>query len=379
MRREILTGEALRRQVEELFQVVPERATGDELVFICPEPGCGDESGNRSVNLTKGVTNCWRCNKGGNFTHWATGLGYDLNLSEARTTPVNIVESVNQALTGRRHSQSNGFSITKLPEGFTRLQDDVSSRPGERTAWYRLIDQMAEQKHLAVEDFMEAGVGYTRTGLWEPYAIFPVNDYGRLVYFQGRACDVGYSTRIPAKRFPSGTEVSQGAGHWVYNIDQLRESHVRVAIVVESILNVLSLRKKLRSLGILDAVPVCVFKRRISRIQAQKIAKCHHVKEVCIFFDHDATEYAREQAKELSTGLFRKFIVSIAEMPEVGGNPTSDPNDDVNVAWQSLQQREIYRDDFAGRLSKLFAPNAQPTSEKEHHEDDSSSDHAPSL
>jgi hypothetical protein len=72
----MLRGSALKAIVEDLFQVVKDRSTNTELVFVCPQPGCGDNTGNRSVNLQTGKTNCFRCNKGGDFAKWARWLGY---------------------------------------------------------------------------------------------------------------------------------------------------------------------------------------------------------------------------------------------------------------------------------------------------------------
>lgn len=350
MKQSTLTGEALRRQVQVLFQVIPDRSRDNELVFICPL--CDDQTGNRSVNLSSGLTNCWKCGNGGRFLNWAKRHGHELDLSAVTELPEDFAGHIKCILAGRTHSRRSSVASITLPKGFTPLDPTVPGFDGcASPVRYRLIAEMAERKNLAIEDFIEAGVGYTTVGKWEPYAIFPVYNRNWLVYYQGRA----YGDDDPdvrKKLFPSKEEVPLGASGCVYNLDELREGHVRLAIVLESTLNVLSVRKKLRSLGIIEAVPVCVFGHHISDFQARLISKCSHLEEICIFFDHDATEQAWEQAEELSLGCFRRFKVSVAEMPTVNGSETSDPNDDVDAAWAALCKREVIGASFAREIQR---------------------------
>ena len=77
-----LSPQKLRALVEGAFTVIPSRCTRDEIVFLCPEPGCQDQSGNRSVNVHTLVTNCWRCNRAGNFLNWAHKLGHEFDLND---------------------------------------------------------------------------------------------------------------------------------------------------------------------------------------------------------------------------------------------------------------------------------------------------------
>src|SRR6266540_1183415 len=76
-----MIGPILRQEIEHTFQVVREKCTSDELVFLCLE--CGDKSGHRSLNLKSELTFCWRCNKGQNnkgwFLAWARVLGYEFS------------------------------------------------------------------------------------------------------------------------------------------------------------------------------------------------------------------------------------------------------------------------------------------------------------
>ena len=107
-------------------------------------------------------------------------------------------------------------------------------------------------------------VGFTKdfASKWEPFAIFPGLEYDRIVYYQGRTYydDPGMST----KRFPNRTEAPLSSKYWIYNIDALNGPGVRMAVVVESILNVLSLQKQFNLEGVTDMVPVCVFKHLVS-------------------------------------------------------------------------------------------------------------------
>ena len=245
-----LTGQRLRREIEALFDVVPNRCTSEEVVFICPVPGCGDRTGNRSANLKNGKTSCWRCNRGGDFIKWCRMLGYSVDESGAVDPDVNAVEEALNAV-DQTKVLTPVVTDCKLPRGFTLCSDAPDS------VYTKLIAEMAESKHLLLGDLELARVGFTkRDPKWEPYAIFPVFEWGKVVYFQGRL----YNSKPgeATKRFPSRREVPLGSKYWVYNIDKARD-YAHTIIVVESILNVLSLERKLFEEGIDHVVPVCVF------------------------------------------------------------------------------------------------------------------------
>lgn len=320
-------GSALKAEIEATFEMVPSRSTTVELCFVCPEPSCGDKSGNRSVNLINGHTNCWRCNKGGNFLSWARHLGYRFSSSaeEVALRPTLEIEAPKKTLLPV-------IQPVKLPEGFIRVADQPNS------VYARYIGEMAERKNLSFDVLSDAGVGFTRLDpRWEPYAIFPVTEYNTVVYWQGRTYidDPEKGTKL----FPSRGEVQYGARYWVYNIDEARAYRPEIIIVVESILNVLSLRCKLYELGWLGTVvPVCVFKHKVSAEQVIKISRIAGLKEVCLMFDHDATKRAWESAASLT----HRVRLSVAEMPCGEGNTKLDPNDDVEAAIQVFEQRQAY-------------------------------------
>lgn len=317
---------SLKSVVESTFDVVKGRSTEHELVILCPEPGCGDRSGNRSVNLKTGKTNCWRCNKGGNFVLWARKLGYELDVVISGSSVDQLIEMLDRK---EERVFVPSASDVKLPKGFTPCAEDMDS------VYTRLIGKMAVRKNLELKDFVKAGVGFTKADpAWESFAIFPVVEYGRVVYFQGRTYtdEPGEKT----KKFPSRSEVPLSAKYWVYGLDDLRKPQSKVAVVVESILNVLSLRKKFSEQGVVDKVPVCVFKHSISKPQAAKIMKCKNVDEICLLFDHDAIQLAWESSSKLSSLM----KITIAEMPSTDDNKKMDANDNVDVAYQVIQSRK---------------------------------------
>jgi hypothetical protein len=219
----------------------------------------------------------------------------------------------------------------ELPKGFTPILRNPKS------IYTKLITKMAHRKNLEYQDLTEAGVGYTMDDpRWEPFAIFPVYEYDTCVYFQGRTyVDVPGET---TKRFPSRNQIKWGAGYWVYNIDTVRAVRPTTVIIVESILNVLSLRWKLRELGWSDVVPVCVFKHHLSQVQAIKLLRCKGVKEFCLLFDHDAIEKTWQSVGYIGN----KVKVTVAEMPMKDGNKKLDPNDDVEAAIDAIEKRSLY-------------------------------------
>jgi len=323
-----MIGPLLKQEIENTFRVVAAKCTNEELVFVCPE--CGDVSGNRSVNIKTGKTFCWRCNKGKNnkgyFLAWARALGY--SFADEGNSSVPVEQLLNEP---EKVSAVPVIQEVELPKGFTPILRNPNS------IYTKLITKMAHRKNLEYQDLTEAGVGYTMDDpRWEPFAIFPVYEYDTCVYFQGRTyVDVPGET---TKRFPSRNQIKWGAGYWVYNIDTVRAVRPTTVIIVESILNVLSLRWKLRELGWNDVVPVCVFKHHLSQVQAIKLLRCKGVKEFCLLFDHDAIEKTWQSVGYIGN----KVKVTVAEMPMKDGNKKLDPNDDVEAAIDAIEKRSLY-------------------------------------
>lgn len=325
-----MIGPLLKQEIEHVFRVVREKSTNDELVFMCPE--CGDHSGHRSVNLKTGKTFCWRCNKGknnkGNFLAWAKALGFEFAAGDGRSS-LPVADLLNND--DQQESVVPVLQEVELPEGYT----PIARTP--KNYYTKLVTKMAVRKNLDYDAFVEAKVGYTMDDpLWEPYAIFPVYEYGLCVYYQGRTYidEPGETT----KKFPSRKRVRFGAAYWVYNIDAVRKEAPQIVVLVESILNVLSLRRKFRELGWKTIVPVCVFKHHISQVQIIKLLRCPGIKECCLLFDHDAIEKTWQSVGALS----EKVPVTIAEMPFKEGNKKLDPNDDVEAAIDAIEKRKLY-------------------------------------
>lgn len=326
-----MKGPRLKAEVQSLFEVVPGRSSTDELVFVCPVPGCGDTSGNRSVNLKTGQTNCWRCGKGGPFVKWARKLGYEINDEGVAFSLTEAEELLNRFENSRHEVLIPMSSGIRLPKGFTAVKDDP------RSVYYKFIEKMAIKKNLEQADMIKAGVGFTRDDpYWEPFAIFPVLEWGRVVYYQGRM----YSPKPgeSSKKFPSKKIVPLGSRYWVYNIDRVRDTQARVVIVAESILNVLSLEKKIKELGLKKVVPVAVFKHKLSAPQIGKLLACSSVQEFCLMFDSDATAESWKSAET----LINKRKVTVAAIPVVDGRKTNDPNDDVDLAMECFERRKVY-------------------------------------
>lgn len=319
-----------------MFEVVKSRSTADELHFICPVPGCGDQSGNRSVNLKNGKTNCWRCAIGGDFVKWARWLGYAVD--DSGTPMLSLDELLNLLDAPKSTSVIPVINEISLPGDFHSCFDNPDS------VYTRHIGQMAKRKNLMPEDLVNAGVGYsTSDTAWQWFAIFPVLEYGRLVYFQGRTYWDDMTSeddmkKSPTKKFPSRQEAPLSSKYWIYGIDEIDQDGVDTVIVVESILNVLSLKKKLADLGVTNMVPICVFKHSVSKTQFLKLLRFKNIKEAILLFDFDAIDLSWKDAKRIDD-LIR---VSIAEMPYAEGAPKIDPNDDVDAAWSAIGKRKPY-------------------------------------
>lgn len=318
----------LRQEIEGAFEVIKTRSTAYEIVFICPQPGCGDKSGNRSVNMRSGKTNCWRCNVAGDFVSWANRIGYHFSSGSSVGLGTSLADMM---------PKGNDMPVLflppvrrlPLPEGFTLLTDEPKS------CYTRFIGNMAKRKHLDLQSFMDAGAGFTRDDPeWEPFCIFPVREYNTVVYYQGRTYSEEPGEKT--KRFPFRDKVPYGSRYWLYNLDELIETKAKTAIVVESILNVLSLRRKIAQMGVKGIVPVAAFKHSLSKEQIAKLTRCTHLKEICLLYDHDAIDASWKSGVRIT-----RAQVSIAEMPEGDGNSRMDPNDDVDAAWVAFENRKF--------------------------------------
>jgi hypothetical protein len=339
----------LQRFIETTFQVARDRCTHNEIVFVCPWPGCGDETGNRGVNLDTGLTNCWRCNVGGHIFSFLRQLGYDPDTIKELAAQVPAQPFRLRLQSYRKKHQSRQVY---LPEGFTFLSDDkpVGNRP--HSIYYTLIEAMARRKKLTVEDLIEAKAGYTRVDTeWEAYCIFPVYSWNRLVYFQGRA----YTDEEgqPNKRFPSNDQVELGASFWIYEEDVLRQEWVRRVVVVESILNVLSLRKKFRQMNVKDVAVVSTFSSTVSTRHWEKLLRGKQIEEICLLFDADATEKAWKAARRASFHHPNRVKFTIADMP-FAPETKIDPNDEPDAAYAAWEKRKVYTETtgLARRLRK---------------------------
>ena len=315
----------VRKLLDDNFEVVEDRSTADEVTIICPNDACGDRSGNRSVNLKSGLTNCWKCGKWKGPVAWLF-RDCDVEYDEASLDSLDVEPDAAVGLEESLESVAATPAVeVDLPTGFTRMADDPNS------AYSELIGQMAVRKHLTKRALMAAGVGFTKRGSWEPYAIFPVIESGVVVYYQGRT--YGQSAEGgKTKKFPSKKVVPNGASHWVYNFDKAARPETQVLIIVESMLNAISLELELARLQIQGVVPVAVFKHAVSKVQFKKLAALQP-KECCFMYDGDATEAAWHEAATKPFGC----VVSIAEMP-VG----TDANDDVQLALDRFGKRRPY-------------------------------------
>lgn len=331
----------LRQLLEANFNAVAAKHRGDEFCIICPD--CDDKSGHRSVNLKTGATNCFLCHKGGHISRWLKQHGVDVDEVESAVTATGDWMEMFERLDNvcpRRTTLRGWTADAKLPRGFTPLAR-IRPQPGKpENIYFTLIADMAARKHLDVEDLIAAGAGFTMDDpKWEPYCIFPVKAYGDLRYYQGRT----YTDKpdLPTKRFPSKEYFPEGMTAHLYGFDEMRQDSCQRIIVVESILNVLSLRKKLAALGWHDVQPVCCWHSNVSATHWWLIGRNKQLKEVCIMFDHDAAAKAWKAADKFLSEHTPRFKVSIAEMPATCGR-TTDPNDDVEAAIRACESRRQF-------------------------------------
>jgi hypothetical protein len=353
------------RYIETHFQVVRERSTKSELCFICPS--CGDQTGHRSVNLTSLLTNCWRCgSRDGHVAWWLRKIGHDLpdcyqDESEGYISAEDAAQALRRAAASLDHPPTPKrpcYPPVELPRGFIALADDEPLPGKKHSVYWKMAARLAERKNLSIEDFVAAGAGFTRQDdLWERYLIYPIRMYGLKVYFQGRLFDeeAGENT----KRFPHRGQIGTGMGQVLYNHDALKGG--KCAVIVESILNVLSLKKALEQAGLRDLAPVSSLHAGLTKDQL-RLLRAAKLREICLLFDADATGKAWDLAKLVKWEL-SSVIVTVAEMPANPDNPTLDPNDDVQAAMHALESRTVWSETHAlKRMQQRTTKQRQRTS-----------------
>ena len=325
----------LRHDIASAFQIVKERSTEEEICIVCPVPGCQDKSGNRYINVKTLLTHCYRCE--GKSPGHVKSLFHLTGVEFAEDTLALEPADLQELLRDRSKPALTPVQNIELPEGFSPLRKNRSS------CYWKFCQKMAERKHLTIRDLEDAEAGFTRIGFWEPFCIFPTYEGGRTVYYQGRTYldDNTDST----KKFPSKKDVPYGARYWIYGLDALADPSIRMVIVVESILNLLSLKKKLRETSQPDIMPICVFTHFLSRSQVTKMQRYPHIKEWCLLFDSDSTGLAESTALKLNALL----PASVAKMPpglEPDGTvrETNDANDDVEAAMKAIDKRHAPSD-----------------------------------
>lgn len=321
---------ALRSILESYFTVVAERSTPGNIAIICPEANCGDRTGNRVFSAKEGVTNCWRCGNptSGNIARWLKLR--DITIDSSDFERVESVQSTAAKLSATLNTKpiaKSTIDVVRLPLGFTPLTKLTDKKLLAEVAL------MAERKRLSLADFKAVGVGCTHDQSydWHKYCIFPVYELNRLVYYQGRTYSMEFEGGA-TKRFPSKQQVPHGSAYWIYNWDNAAKPNVEVVIIVESMLNVISLRKALQTMGVDWAEPVAIFKHKLSPIQVSKLLLLG-AGEFCLMFDGDALRDAWSEA----TKLLASKKVTIAEMP-IG----IDANDDVGLALQRFEARKTW-------------------------------------
>lgn len=251
-------------ELANLFEVVKE--TGEGWKANCPR--CGDDKMKLYWNVDKNVGCCqhmdcdWSPKKG--------GVG-ERELREAMKadSPVHT----------RVLEKDKEIGDVTLPEEYRPL---FKLRRGLREAIYSYL----EVRHLKRKVLDMARVGYCESGRYWGYIIFPVFDEdGEAIYWQGRR----FKKRNPKFYNPSCTYKTE-------LLYALGSKHPRMAVVVESAINALTLfqRPELHR-----QVVFIVFGKTLSDQQLKKIREYKSLREVVVALDGDAWKEEVVMAKKL--------------------------------------------------------------------------------
>lgn len=255
-------------------------------VPICPH--CGKDGGKYGINVSKNMTNCFRC--------------------EERPSAIDLViqleklSSYKEALNFLSNGDFRYFEYKDedielkeskplyLPEGFNLIGSNPDTSIGKAAVKY------IEKRGFNLQYVRRKGWGYCNTGPYMGYIILPFYQEGKLVYFNARRFIGGG----PRYRNPDNTSAGTGKSFVLYNRDAI--FMYKKVYLCEGIFNAetISSEKGIASSG-----------KSLSRYQINDIIKSP-VEQVVIILDPDA----KIQAIDLALELVYHKKVKLVFLPE---------------------------------------------------------------
>lgn len=167
--------------------------TPPELTWFCPV--CIDRRGSESnkqklhINISKGIGHCYRCEFGfRSLEHFFRTLNNgmptleELRIIRREIKPVSTkaVESVNAVLKPQVAVTSSDLTAVKLPSEMVAMtKRKLSPMDGVGLRYLR-------SRGITDEQITRHEIGYCSTGRYAGYLIFPVRQFGSVVYFTTR-------------------------------------------------------------------------------------------------------------------------------------------------------------------------------------------------
>jgi len=272
--------------------------TAGEHNFRCPfcsKAGYTEKTSHLHVALSKGLAVCHQCGAGFRSLHGLVLALYGKipkSLGRKQDTGDELVEQVERMLYAQAEEESGEKpKQLRLPDGFVPLTKRPKDRLGKTILTY-----LTDARGVPFDYLAETGAGYTHSGKWRGYAIFPVHVGGRLVTYTSR--------RVTGINGGKAQHASGGAtaSMALFNYDQARDC--RRLFVGEGPFDAYALHRRLSP----DDGGIATLGTKVYQEQIRLIAALP-CEEVYLWYDADAMDKATKAAQRITDICDKRLFI----------------------------------------------------------------------
>ena len=305
--------------------LVIEDTYGDELYAECPF--CGKGKKHFSVNVDKGVFNCYRCMSRGTYrklinategTHMSNNQISEFLKSYWEDVSIGILEDILQKKnTNGKKKKVDTDKITDIQEieGVVSITDYTGGSNIHKKAIKYLIHRNITQVQMKKYNIC---VGLE--GDLKGFVVFPVYEEGSLQSYVGRS----FLPNLPRYTGPTGGGVWVDKRNLLFGIDYLGDT--KEVVLVEGIFDALALAP------LTKATPVAILGKAVTGEQSMKLLQ-HGVTSVTILFDGSVT------SKEINRSVVR-LVGIIPEVYVATLTSGKDPSESTKSALTAISTAE---------------------------------------
>jgi hypothetical protein len=250
----------------------PVREIGEEMLYVCQQPGCHDQSGHLGVNLRKRAFNCILCGHGGKLARLLRGVPLPLPTKPPATSspPVKPPSSI----PGYRNLITAKGPVARAARLYLR---------GRR------LDTMYVRARCGVSN--ETALGRL---------IFPVYEDGKLITYQARAMSPLQEPKTLSGKREDGW---RGRAELLYGIDDIQQGDA--VVVCEGIFDALSVNERSRHWQAVALLGSYISSRQVELLNRKRAGA------VTVFLDGDMNVLAWKAGARLRRVLPGSTLVRV--------------------------------------------------------------------